>query len=247
MMADTLQTLRSTLDFFIKACHGPKPTDGHDAQYWTMAGIHAFILNGLISIYEQAATIPEEKAVDFCGYALQWTSATHHHHHVEETAYFPMFSHKFDTSFVEQEHSTFTPGLEALDSYLVSCLPTGAPYGLGEVAGEHEQQKYDGSRVISIIDSFAEPLCKHLIQEVNSMEPDKLRAAGLTEAEMQTIAQESMKQSKKLPLTTIVVYSIMLSPKEIDFPPFSSFLRYYVVPYVLAFPNRRWWQFAPKN
>ena len=134
---------------------------------------------------QQAATIPEKKGVDFATYCLLWSAAIHHHHQyvcsfetqpymsieicsfsIEETSYFPMFSHKFDTSFVEAEHSTFTPGLEELHNHLVSCIPTGAKYGINSVAEPHEQQKFDGERVVAIIDGFAEPLCQHVCHRV---------------------------------------------------------------------------------
>ncbi|TCD67486.1 hypothetical protein EIP91_012347 [Steccherinum ochraceum] len=188
---------------------------------------------------QQATSIPPNKQMDFVGYALQWTAAIHHHHHIEETAFFPMFGPKFDTSFVEKEHGTFTPGVEKLDAYLVSCLPTGAKYGLGSTVAPHEQQSYDGAQVRSIIDEFAEDMCTHLMQEVDYLQPEKLRASGLTEVEMKAIADESAKHSKELPLTTIVTFACLVSPKEIEFPPFPPFLRKYLVPHVLAFPYRR--------
>ncbi|THH33342.1 hypothetical protein EUX98_g826 [Antrodiella citrinella] len=241
----TLQVLKDSLQTCIQACPGPAPKDHYVAQHWAMAGAHSFLLNGLISIYEQAATILE-KNVDFVGYALQWTGAIHHHHHIEETVYFPMFNPKFDTSFAEAEHGTFTGNLEAFESYLVSCLPSGTKYGLGLVAKPHNQQTYDGAHVCALIDGFGDALCKHLLQEIGYMEPDKLRASGLTEQEIKAISTTSLKHSKALPLTTLVTYAVLLSPKEIQFPPFPPFLRY-IVPRVLAIPNRHYWQFAPKQ
>jgi len=246
---DTLQILRDALQTCIKACPHPPPKDVYAVQQWAMAGAHAFILNGLISVYEQAATIPPNKSVDFVGYALQWTGAIHDHHHTEERSYFPMFKPMFDTSFVEAEHGMFTPGLAELEAYLVSCLPSGAKYGLGfgSIAKPHKQQIYNGIHVCAVIDGFVDDLCKHLTQELVYMEPAKLRASGLTEDEMRAISAESRRRGQGIPLTTSLVYVILHSPKEIDFPPIPSFLRNYLVPYVFAFPNRHLWQFAPKH
>ncbi|KAH8092228.1 hypothetical protein BXZ70DRAFT_1010923 [Cristinia sonorae] len=247
-MADTLQTLKTALNTFLEVCHGPLPRDYYVAQHWGMAGAHAFLVNGLISIYEQATDIPAEKTDDFVGYALQWTAAMHHHHYTEETAFFPMLSPKFDSSFVKDEHETFIPQIEALQEYLVSCLPSDAPYGHDSFAGTHEQQEYVGTRVLALIDAFVEDLCKHLVHEVELMEPGKLRATGLTEVEMKAIADEMLRYSKSMPLrmTTLLTYATLLSPKETEFPPFPAFVRKYLVPHVLAFPHRRLWQFAPK-
>lgn len=51
-MSDTLQILKNALIYFVAECHGPLPKDYYVAQHWGMAGAHAFLTNGLISIYE---------------------------------------------------------------------------------------------------------------------------------------------------------------------------------------------------
>jgi len=158
-----------------------------------------------------------------------------------------MFSPKFDTSFAETEHGTFTPGLDELQDYLVSCLPSGAKYGTGDIAKPHNQQTYDGAHVCEVIDGFTEDLCKHLLQEISYLQPEKLKASGLTEADLKAIADESLKHSKTLPLTTLVTFAVLVAPKGVQFPPLPFFLRKYAVPHILAWPNRHLWQFAPKH
>ena len=76
--------------------------------------------------------------------------------------YYPMFSPKFDTSFIVAEHEGFHDGTVALEEYLISTLPSGAKYGFGKVAPDHSQAPYDGAKVRSLIDAFAEILATHV-------------------------------------------------------------------------------------
>ena len=54
-------------------------------------------------------------------------------------------------------------GLVALQEYLVSCLPSGTPYGFGDrMAPQQRQAAYDGVRVRAIVDTFAEAMAVHV-------------------------------------------------------------------------------------
>ncbi|KAJ3557533.1 hypothetical protein NM688_g1425 [Phlebia brevispora] len=129
----TTEALRKALEVFRGPASTPVPTDPYEYQRWEMAGAHALFVHALLSIYEQATTIPPGKEVDFVGYALVWAATLEHHHEWEETRYFEMFSHKYDLrSSIVTEHAAFHGGLVALQEYLVSCLPAGSPYGFGD-------------------------------------------------------------------------------------------------------------------
>lgn len=73
-----------------------------------------------------------------------------------------MYAPKFDTSFIVAEHESFHAGTVAFEAYLVSALPTGAKYGFGKTASAHKQALYDGDKVRSLIDAFAELLATHV-------------------------------------------------------------------------------------
>ena len=73
-----------------------------------------------------------------------------------------MFAPKFDTSFIVAEHETFHDGTVAFEEYLISILPSGATYGFSKTTAEHKQESYNGEKVRSLIDAFAEPLVKHV-------------------------------------------------------------------------------------
>ncbi|KAI0076837.1 hypothetical protein K474DRAFT_1662382 [Panus rudis PR-1116 ss-1] len=243
----TVNILRDTLQYFEEPSRGPQPSDVYQAQYWEMAGAHALLINGLLSIYEQATTVPKEKHNDFVTYALLWHAVMEHHHTWEEEIYYPMFNLKFDTSYIVAEHKTFDNGVHVFEQYLMSCLPTGAKYGFNKVVEAHEQQSYDGEQLRQIIDTFAKDLATHLKQEITYLEPEKIRASGLTKEEVEHISAVSNKHMMSLPPTTFLAYTVLITPKTSGFPPAPAFVKKYLVPYVFYHANRRLWQFAPKR
>ncbi|KAJ3478350.1 hypothetical protein NLI96_g9818 [Meripilus lineatus] len=238
-MPTTIETLRRALEVFRVPSSGPQPKDIYKAQHWEMAGAHAFLVNALLSVYEQAPSVPEEKTIDFVGYALQWVAAMHHHHEWEETIYYPLFNPKFDTSFIVAEHESFSSDVNNFEDYLVSCLPAGTKYGFGKMAETREQIEFDGDRTRSLIDAFAGPLVTHLMQEITYLEPEKIKASGLTEEEVKHIASVSDKHMLSMPITTFLTYVVMLTPKSSGFPPAPGFVKSLLVPYAFYWPNRR--------
>lgn len=79
-----------------------------------------------------------------------------------------MYAPKFDTSFIVAEHESFHEGTVALEEYLISTLPANAKYGFGKSAGPHDQVAYDGGKVRSLIDAFAETLATHVSSRCKS-------------------------------------------------------------------------------
>jgi len=233
----------------MKPARGPQPKDIYQAQLWEMAGAHAFLMNALLHVYEQAPTIPKEKQKDFVEYCLQWVAALDHHHHWEETIYYPLYSPKFNTDAIVAEHESFHAGVEALKAYLVSCLPAGTSWGYGETVPKdgHSQQVFDADKFRELVDNFVNELSTHLKQELGYLDPAKVRASGLTEKEMEHIASVSEKHMKSMPPHTFLTYVVIHTPKGSDFPPIPGPVRSVLVPYVFYWPNRRLWQFAPKR
>ncbi|KAG6887117.1 hypothetical protein C0995_001362 [Termitomyces sp. Mi166 len=241
----TAQILRISIEKFQAKSSRPQPNDIYEAQQWEMAGAHAMLINGLFNVYEKSTSVPKGKEQLFVEYALQWVAALDHHHDWEENLCYPLFAPKFNTDAIVAEHETFHAGVEKLKAYLVSCLPFGTTWGYGQVAGTHEQQTFDSEHMKTLVDGFVNELTQHLIQEISYLEPDALRASGLTEAEVNHIAEVSEKHMKSMPPTTFLVYTIIHAPKGSFFPPVPGVVRNILAPYIFYFPNRKLWQFAP--
>ena len=125
-----------------------------------MALAHNGILRGLNAIYLQATHIPREDpdAIrDFLTYCQCWCESMHHHHEAEETIFFPSIELITDVREIMErnveQHRAFTPGLNLFQEYARTCLPN----------------DYDGQQVRSLIESFAEPLTRHLHDEIETL------------------------------------------------------------------------------
>ena len=125
-----------------------------------MALAHNGIIRGLNSIYRQATNIPREDlgtVKDFLTYCQCWCESMHHHHDAEEKEFFPSIER---ISGVEglmvrnvEQHRAFTPGFEQFQTYAETC----------------PVQDYDGQKIKSLIEGFAEPLTRHLHDEIDTL------------------------------------------------------------------------------
>ena len=138
------------------------PQSSHAAYYVAtqMALAHNGILRGLNSIYLQAAQIPRQDLStvrDFLTYCQCWCESMHHHHDAEETVFFPSIELISEVQGIMErnieQHRAFTPGFDLFQEYTRTCLP----------------EDYDGQKIRSLIEDFAEPLTKHLHEEIETL------------------------------------------------------------------------------
>ena len=125
-----------------------------------MALAHNGILRGLNSIYLQATHVPREDldAIrDFLTYCQCWCESMHHHHDAEENEFFPSIELISDVRGIMErnieQHRAFTPGFDLFQEYARTCLP----------------EDYDGRKIRSLIEAFAEPLTRHLHDEIETL------------------------------------------------------------------------------
>ena len=125
-----------------------------------MALAHNGILRGLNSIYLQAMHLPRENLKliqDFLTYCQCWCESMHHHHDAEETVFFPSIEQISGVRGIMErnveQHRAFTPGFDLFQEYARTCSP------------EH----FDGQKIKSLIEGFAEPLARHLYDEIETL------------------------------------------------------------------------------
>ena len=106
----------------------------------------------------------------------------HHHHDAEEEEFFPSIERITGVQGLMQrnveQHRAFTPGFEAFQKYAESCPP----------------REYDGQRLRQLVDDFAEPLIKHLREEI-----DTLRALNTYDSEQ---IRQAYKRFEKMLMDT---------------------------------------------
>lgn len=139
-----------------------------------MALAHNGILRGLNSIYLQATHIPREDLEtvrDFLIYCQCWCESIHHHHDAEEDIFFPSIETITNVKGIMErnveQHRAFTPGFDAFLEYARTCPP----------------KEYDGEKIKSLIEAFAESLTQHLTEEVDTLRHlDKYDSARIRKA-----------------------------------------------------------------
>ena len=81
----------------------------------------------------------------------------HHHHDAEEDNFFPSIERITGISGIMEsnfeQHRAFTPGFERFQEYARTCSPG----------------NYDGGKLRSLVEGFAEPLTRHLHDEIATL------------------------------------------------------------------------------
>ena len=102
----------------------------------------------------------------------------HHHHDAEEEAFFPSIERISGVQGLMErnieQHRAFTPGFDAFQDYCQTCHP----------------KDYDGQRIRSLVDGFAEPLTQHLHDEIET-----LRALDIYDSERVRQAYKRLEKS----------------------------------------------------
>ncbi|KAJ9603814.1 hypothetical protein H2200_012000 [Cladophialophora chaetospira] len=134
----------------------------HAANYVAtqMALAHNGILRGLNSIYLQSTHLPHDDLAtirDFLIYCQCWSESMHHHHDAEEEIFFPNIEQISNTPGLMErnieQHRAFTPGFDLFQEYARTCAP----------------KDYDGQKMRKLIEDFAEPLTRHLHDEIETL------------------------------------------------------------------------------
>lgn len=81
----------------------------------------------------------------------------HHHHDAEEKDFFPGIERISEVQGIMdrniEQHRAFTPGFDRFQEHSRTCLP----------------EDYDGRKIRSLIEAFAEPLTQHLHEEIQTL------------------------------------------------------------------------------
>ncbi|KUJ07940.1 uncharacterized protein LY89DRAFT_742239 [Mollisia scopiformis] len=214
-----------------------KPYDQYVEAASVMALGHNVFIRGMNSIYKQAPHIKPEDHADFINYAKCWAEILDAHHKMEETSLFPQIEAKTgEIGIMEvsvEQHHAFLPGLAAYKEYLSGCT--------------NKPDTFSGTRLISIIDSFAPELLIHLSDEIPTLLAlskfgNQLRLLDMVNAE-----------SQKSPLHQSITGGTPFFFRNLDvefedgiwkqWPPIPAPVWWFLQNSFVAW-NSRWWRFA---
>ncbi|TDZ25165.1 Protein BFR2 [Colletotrichum orbiculare MAFF 240422] len=121
-----------------------------------MTVVHNYLLRGLNAIYLQAPHIKTKDEFSFANYMFQWYRSLDAHHRGEEKHFFPAVDRLTDTTgYMDvniEQHRAFHDGLEEFGDYIKSLVA--------------KREKYNGHKVVSLIDNFGKSLHQHLEEEI---------------------------------------------------------------------------------
>ncbi|PVH98118.1 hypothetical protein DM02DRAFT_58619 [Periconia macrospinosa] len=201
-----------------------------------MALAHNGMIRGLNSIYLQAIHLPrnDHKTVqDFLTYCQCWCESMHHHHDMEEENFFPAIEKLTGVQGLMErnidQHRAFTPGFDRFQTYARTCAP----------------KDYDGAELKKLIEDFAEPLTRHLHDEIETLR-------NLNEYDSGRV-REAYKNFEKLLMATDnqriapLVFGTADRGFENgmhDFPSVPFFVPY-IIHYLFGLKHRGAWRFNP--
>ncbi|GAB7334863.1 hypothetical protein MBLNU13_g06764t2 [Cladosporium sp. NU13] len=228
--ADEPYTLISTEEF--------SQDTSHSAYYVAtqMSLAHNGIIRGLNSIYLQAAKLPrndETTARDFLTYCQCWSESMHHHHDAEEKEFFPSIEaiagiEGLMTQNIEQ-HRAFTPGFERFEEYCRTCPPA----------------EYDGKKLQTLVEGFAEPLTRHLYDEIETLRAlDKYDSVKVRQAYQRFEKSLMATDNQRIAPLVFGTADRSFEGGIHDFPSVPFFVPY-VIHYVFARKYRGAWRFNP--
>ncbi|KAH8903565.1 hemerythrin HHE cation binding domain-containing protein [Coniochaeta sp. PMI_546] len=203
-------------------------TDIFDHCASEMACVHNLLIRGLNAIYLQALYIKPADEKSFVNYILTFSALLHAHHTGEEVDFFPtveaMAGEKGMMEANVEQHHAFHDPLEAFDQYIQAIA-----------AG---QDKYDGKKVVGLIDAFGPALMQHLADEIPTIQG--LRKYGDKMADLQKkFDEEGEKNMKKVGLKGLSVCLTMMDLHYED----DTWINWPPMPAVVNFLCRNviWW------
>jgi hemerythrin-like domain-containing protein len=124
-----------------------------------MALIHTTFIRALNAIYLQAPHVTAKDQQSFCQYIAHLCQFLQVHHDGEEAVLFLEIEklsgeRGLMTANVEQHHA-FHDGLQSFSVYVQACLSG--------------KEKYDGRKIVSMIDGFGTALVRHLHDEIQTL------------------------------------------------------------------------------
>lgn len=200
---------------------------------------HNALIRGYNSIYQQAPRLSQSDYPDFIGYCLAWHRCIEQHHTHEEVHYFPAIEkatgHKGVMDGEAKEHASFHAGLKSFKDYLSTLRsPT----------------ELKPAKLLSIMDSFSQPLYSHLASEPQAILALSRFASPERHFDLMKIEQEEGKKAVNLDFAFNVLPIFMNNMETVEYeggmwrnhPEIPVFVRW-IMKVVIPLWNRRLWRF----
>ncbi|KAF5309285.1 hypothetical protein D9611_014659 [Ephemerocybe angulata] len=204
-----------------------------------MSMVHNIIIRSLNSIWVNAPNVGTKGRKDgsvaaFVGYSLVALHNIHEHHDTEEAIFFPVLKDSGLGEMVAEnveQHRVFHEAMAEFEAYLRN------------VRGGTET--YDAEKLRKLLKAFADPLVRHLHDEINTLRPEVMHS--IDKAVLQKLWKDldAHIQSQGGLFTTIPFMITAHNPSDAaNWPPFPGPLRW-LVKSVFYRVHSSYWKFAP--
>ncbi|KAI5461582.1 hemerythrin HHE cation binding domain-containing protein [Mariannaea sp. PMI_226] len=204
-----------------------------------MACVHNMVLRGLNSIYLQAPYIKPEDEKSFLQYSACLYDLLHVHHKGEEDILFPVIEQMSGKKGIMdqniQQHGIFHEGLESYNRYIHACLSG--------------KDKYSGSKLNTIIDTFGHELANHLTQEIATI-LDLAEFGDKMDKFEEKFEEWSNKDTANLSVPGALTWGFFNHDKQYEeglwqsWPPAPAPV-VFIVRWITYWIHSDWWRFAP--
>ncbi|KAF5321840.1 hypothetical protein D9619_001863 [Psilocybe cf. subviscida] len=200
-----------------------------------MALIHNVFIRSLNSVHQHARQVTTD-AKAFAGYSLILIDMIHMHHLGEETFLFPFLQTKLDMDQNIDQHEAFKGPLTAFEDYMRAVFDGKA--------------KYDGEKVVALVEAFGDTLVEHLHEEIPTISPERLAQFDRTGFDQVVLTMKNWR-NKHEPMASIGPFVIFHHDfNAVPNWPRISGIAIFVVKYVLYWrvlkqQHHSYWKFAP--
>ncbi|KAF6753057.1 hypothetical protein DFP72DRAFT_903236 [Ephemerocybe angulata] len=220
---------------------GDTSTDFGEHIAGEMAVAHNVIIRSINSLWHSAALIPpkghnDPTVLGYTGYALLTLKGLQEHHDSEEDVFFPALQRLGLNTMVEEnveQHRAFHDAMEELKAYLEGI--------------QGGREVYEAQKMRKFLKEFADPLVKHLHDEIPTIRPEIMHKLDKAELDSISRALWNFHKSRGELFTTVPYLVTAHDRREApNWPPIPGFLKW-LAGKVLYRWHSSYWQFAPYN
>ncbi|KAJ1560039.1 hypothetical protein HK405_008451 [Cladochytrium tenue] len=194
---------------------------------------HEVLRRGCRQAFKHAANLNPSQASEFAGYCLAFLANLKSHHDQEEEALFPLLKAKAPgLNTRHEEHVVLAEAMGAATRYLEEV--------------RDQPDSWDTAKFEAAMGPVRDVVLPHVTAEEGDINPDKLRAGGVTLDDMAEVMGKMAETGKKQDRTTVLAFLLVhLTPSERTafFGKMPWVVRDYILP-VYTLWNYGLWEFA---
>ncbi|TCD67286.1 hypothetical protein EIP91_000309 [Steccherinum ochraceum] len=179
-----------------------------------------------------ATSAPVDDPENYFGFAQNWVNMVQLHHDLEEAVQFPGWNPPLDMSQNEAEHRELMVPLSAFGNYLAEVKAGVEPWS--------------ATKAEALAEAFLPVLMHHLVAELDTLAPEKIKASGLTEEKLKATHENMAALARtKVDVNKDIPAMLLHNDGDLEWPP-TPWTRTpdFKMPRELYEHHKGWWKYA---